>query len=546
MNVCSLLDYISSKYPTKIAYIHEINSLTFAEVQAFVYRIGTALSRQLSCVNMPIIVLSDRNVESVCAFLGVAASRNFYVPLDANLPEERIWAVVEQVRPAAIIVTDSGNHESYGNAGAYGKAPLLNIHDLMKCEPDEQLLRELREATLPTDPLYAICTSGSTGVPKVVVKPHQSVTEFIPVFAETFGFSDNDVFGNQAPFDFDVSAKDIYTTLYCGASMYIIPRSCFALPKKLVDVLEERGVTALVWSVSALCVVAGMGALKHHVPSKIRKVLFSGEVMPLKMLNVWRGYYPDAMFVNLYGPTESTGNCMYYIVPTGEMADDSDSIDERNAKAENQGPAIDQNTGISDADHKSEIILDGHNRLPLGNVFPHQKVLFLNEADRPIQTGEIGEIVIGGPCLALGYYRDPERTAAVFVRNPLNDQHPERVYRTGDLAELAEDGQYYFVARKDHQIKHMGHRIELEEIEAHMNAVSGVDRSCCLFDRERNKIVACYSGTADKVQIIQELKLHLPKYMIPNIFVKMDSLPLSHNGKIDRQKLKLEYESKTR
>ena len=92
----------------------------------------------------------------------------------------------------------------------------------------------------------------------------------------------------------------------------------------------------------------------------------------------------------------------------------------------------------------------------------------------------------------------------------------------------------------------MGHRIELEEIEAHMNAVSGVDRSCCLFDRERNKIVACYSGTADKVQIIQELKLHLPKYMIPNIFVKMDSLPLSHNGKIDRQKLKLEYESKTR
>ena len=532
-----MLDYISSKYPTKIAYIDENNSLTFAEVQAFVHRIGTALSRQLSCANMPIIVLSDRNVESVCAFLGVAASRNFYVPLDVNLPEERIRAVVERVRPAAIIVTDSGNHESYGNA------PLLNIHDLMKCEPDEQQLRGLRDATLPTDPLYAICTSGSTGVPKVVVKPHQSVTEFIPVFAETFGFSENDMFGNQAPFDFDVSAKDIYTTLYCGASMYIIPKSCFALPKKLVDVLEERGVTALVWSVSALCVVAGMGALKHHVPSKIRKVLFSGEVMPLKMLNVWRGYYPDAMFVNLYGPTESTGNCMYYIVPTGEMADDSDSIDERNAKAENQRPAIDQNTGISDADHKSEIILDGHNRLPLGNVFPHQKVLFLNEADRPIQTGEIGEIVIGGPCLALGYYRDPERTAAVFVQNPLNDLWPEQVYHTGDLAELAEDGQYYFVARKDHQIKHMGHRIELEEIETHMNAVPGVERACCLFDQECNKIVACYSGDVDKLQIIQELKMHLPKYMIPNIFVKIDSLPLSHNGKIDRQGLMRLYKA---
>lgn len=531
MNVATLLDYTSSKCPSKIAYSDEKRSLTFAEVQAFVHKIGTALSKRLGCVNMPIVVLSDRNVESICAFLGVAASRNFYVPLDVNLPEERIRAVVEQVKPAAIIVTDNEDHELYDDV------PLLNIHDLMNCVPDEQLLRELSDATLPTDPLYAICTSGSTGVPKVVVKPHQSVTEFIPVFAETFGFSENDVFGNQAPFDFDVSAKDIYTTLYCGASMYIIPKSCFVLPKKLVDVLEERGVTALVWSVSALCVVAGMGALKHHVPSRINKILFSGEVMPLKMLNIWRSYYPDVMFVNLYGPTESTGNCMYYIVPTGKMADGTDSIDERNAKAENQGPAIDQNTGISDADHKSEIILDGHNRLPLGNVFPHQKVLFLNEADRPIQTGEIGEIVIGGPCLALGYYRDPERTAAVFVRNPLNDQHPERVYRTGDLAELAEDGQYYFVARKDHQIKHMGHRIELEEIEAHMNGTPGVVRACCLFDRDRNKIVACYSGDVDKLQIIQELKMHLPKYMIPNIFVKMDSLPLSHNGKIDRQEL---------
>ena len=522
MNVTSLLDSTASNNPSKAAYIDEMKSLTFAEVQAFVHRIGTALANRLNCVNMPIVVLSDRNVESICAFLGVAASRNFYVPLDVNLPEERIRAVVEHVKPAAIIVTDNEDHELYDDV------PLLNIHDLMNCAPNEQLLRELSDATLPKDPLYAICTSGSTGVPKVVVKPHQSVTDFIPVFADTFGFSEHDVFGNQAPFDFDVSAKDIYTTLYCGASMYIIPRSCFALPKKLVEVLEERGVTVLVWSVSALCVVAGMGALKHHVPSKINKVLFSGEVMPLKVLNIWRSYYPDATFVNLYGPTESTGNCMYYVIGHEEALSSWAVDNERSEES------------------KKSIAQSEHDRLPLGQVFPHQKVLFLNEENHPIQTSEVGEILIGGPCLALGYYRDPERTAAAFVQNPLNDQGAERVYRTGDLAELAEDGQYYFVARKDHQIKHMGHRIELEEIETHMNAVLGVERACCLFDQERNKIVACYSGTADKVQIIQELKLHLPKYMIPNIFVKMDSLPLSHNGKIDRQKLKLEYESKTR
>ena len=141
----------------------------------------------------------------------------------------------------------------------------------------------------------------------------------------------------------------------------------------------------------------------------------------------------------------------------------------------------------------------------------------------------------------MGYYRDLQKTAASFVQNPLNDRYPERMYRTGDLAEMTPSGEYYFASRKDFQIKHMGHRIELEEIEVHCNAIDGVVRASCLFDTVRNKIVAYYAGELDKKEIIEQLKKHLPKYMIPNVFIKEDNLPLNKNGKIDRQKLRQMY-----
>ena len=182
--------------------------------------------------------------------------------------------------------------------------------------------------------------------------------------------------------------------------------------------------------------------------------------------------------------------------------------------------------------------------LPLGVPFENEDVMVLNEHDRPIGPGETGEICVRGTCLALGYYNNPERTAAAFVQNPLNKAYPELIYRTGDLAKRNEDGTLVFAARKDFQIKHMGHRIELEEIEAHIGAVDGVTRACCLFDEIRNKIVACYTGEATKEEIIDLLKKKLPKYMIPNIFVPRESMPLTKNGKIDRKKIREEYDAR--
>ena len=398
MTVIDYLQNAAMRFPDKIAFADQDKGISFGELLERARHIAAALTDRFGTVNEPVAVVIDRNVESICAFMGIAMSRNFYVPIGSMQPLQRIDLILEQMQPKAIIAIGS----SLPGLANPDRIPILQYDELAEYETDGDRLCEVRKGCLDTDPLYAICTSGSTGVPKGVLISHRCVMDFIPVFCETFSMDEREVFGNQAPFDFDVSVKDIYSTLYCGASMYIMPRVCFSMPKLMVDALDERRVTTIVWAVSALCIAVGVNAFKHRVPGHLKKILFSGEVMPVKLLNVWRSYFPDAMFVNLYGPTEITCNCLYYIL---------DRAFENNEK------------------------------LPLGIPFQNEGVFFLNENDEPVKTGETGEICVTGTCLAIGYYRNPERTEAAFVQNPCNDRYPERMYRTGDLALLGKDGQ---------------------------------------------------------------------------------------------------------
>lgn len=501
-NILSFLEESAKAYPDKTAFSDEQACLTYRELLSLSRRIGSRLG-ELVMPRSPIPVMAEKNVYAIASFTGIISAGCFYVYLDSSQPGARLNQILDTLQ-ADYMIADKHSLENAGDISFSGEILMLDeLKELPEEAEDPQLLASIRNQALDTDPLYGIFTSGSTGVPKGVVVGHRSVIDFISHFTEMFHLTASDVIGNQAPFDFDVSVKDIYSTLKTGATMEIIPKRLFSIPTGLLDYLCDRKITTATWAVSALCIITTLKGFTYRVPTHLNKILFSGEVMPVKHLNAWINHLPKALFVNLYGPTEITCNCAYYVV-RGELEPGS--------------------------------------RLPIGIPFPNEKVFLLDDQSHLVtKPGISGEICVAGSSLALGYYRNPEQTAASFVQNPLNSAYPETIYRTGDLGCYGEDGLLYFMSRKDFQIKHMGHRIELGEIESAMEAVVGVDRAVCIFQEEKNKILAFYEGYPDKRAIIADLGTRLPRYMIPNIFKNLSGLPLTKNGKVDRQALRRLY-----
>lgn len=498
-NVLEYLEQSARSYADKTAFADEKTACTYEELERRARAVGTYLADRVK-PQTPVPVFMEKGVNAIYAFMGTVYAGCFYVLLDPKLPAARLRQVMDTLG-ADVMIADTAYEKQL--AALQFDGIVVDIEEAVSCQEDRDVLEGIRTRSMDIDPLYAIFTSGSTGVPKGVVVSHRSVIDFIEEFTELFHITEEDVIGNQAPFDFDVSVKDIYSTLRSGATMQIIPKKYFSFPTKLMDYIIDRQVTTLIWAVSALCIITTLKGFEYKVPDKLGKIIFSGEVMPVKHLNEWRKYVPDAMYVNVYGPTEITCNCTYYI------------IDRQFAPGEN---------------------------LPIGKAFPNEKVFLLDDEDREVtEPGKKGEICVSGTALSLGYYNNPEQTERAFTQNPLNKAYLEPMYRTGDLAYYGEDGNLYFASRKDFQIKHMGHRIELGEIETALEAVEGLGRSLCLYDEEKNKIISFYEGDLEKKQIVRKIGMRLPAFMIPNVFVKVDGFPLTKNGKIDRKKLKEEY-----
>ena len=245
-----------------------------------------------------------------------------------------------------------------------------------------------------------------------------------------------------------------------------------------------------------------LDALKTVNPHKLKKILFAGEAMPNKHLNYWRRHITDALYSNLYGPTEITVTCVHYIVD--RPFEDSES-------------------------------------LPIGKARRNAGVLILNEQHKETEENEIGELCIRGSLLAFGYYKDEEKTKQVFIQNPLNDNYPELIYLTGDLVFYNSNDEIIYVGRKDSQIKHLGYRIELGEIENNLLGMEGIDNICVLYDHSKSKITAFYQGAALVNNIRKQALVSIPKYMIPTKWHQLEQLPLNINGKIDRKSLATEY-----
>ncbi len=323
---------------------------------------------------------------------------------------------------------------------------------------------------------------------------HRAVIDYIEAFCDVMGFDEHTVFGNQTPLYFDAWLKEIIPTLKYGASTHLIPKRLFTSPLRLVEYLNERKINTLCWVVSALTLISSLRTFEKVTPAYVKTVAFASEVFPIRQLNIWRKALPDARFLNLYGPTETTGICCYYEVDR-EFSED-------------------------------EV-------LPIGKPFRNTEILLLDENDLP---GNRGEICIRGTRLTLGYYRDSERTRTSFAQNPLHDLYPESIYHTGDLGRINDRGELVFLGRKDNQIKHMGHRIELGEIEAAALVLDGIFAACCVYSGK--KIHLYYTGTASYGSLLLWMKQRLPRYMIPQVMQPLEVMPLTPNGKIDRNFLR--------
>ena len=494
-NVIDYLKDSTEKYADKIAIIEEDKSITYMEFNERCKRAGSFLGSR-NFFNEPVIMFMDKGIDTLTAFFGAVYAGCFYSLVNPEFPSNRISSIKETLK-ARVVITDDEHMELAKEL--FKGLEIYNVKELIEADIDEDILDKAYVMHIDTDPLYVNFTSGSTGVPKGVAIAHRSVIEFIDIFTEIFKFKNEDIIANQAPFDFDVSVKDIFSSMKMGATLVIIPKKYFSSPAALLDYICDHKITTMTWAVSALCLVTTFHGLDYKCPDTVEKILFSGEVMPMKHLKQWMEHLPDATFVNLYGPTEITCNCTYHVI-------------ER------------------DRDY------DG--KIPIGKAFPNERIYLLDEEGKPVnEAGKPGEICIAGNSVGIGYYNNEEQTKKAFINNPNVVAYKERIYKTGDLGFYNETGELIFNGRKDFQVKYQGHRIELEEVDKAIMDVDGVVRSCTIFDEEKSKLYGFYIGDMDKKEL--NIKLHetMPVFMIPTYLIQRDEFPMTKNGKIDRKKL---------
>ncbi len=379
------------------------------------------------------------------------------------------------------------------------RGTIVVMEDIIDYPASDELLEQREKTLICTSPLYVIFTSGSTGVPKGVITSHQSLMTYIDSVSKVLNINDTDVLGNQSPLDYIAAIRDIYFPISRGASTFVIPKNEFAVPTALFETLNREKITALCWSVAGVEIPAKLGAFDVLKPEYLKKLCFSGSVMPCKYLKIWQENLPDVLYVNQYGPTEATASCTYYVVK--EKVDD-DTV------------------------------------LPIGTPYDNYRVTLLTEDNKPVAIGETGEICVSGPILALGYYGNAGYTEKAFIQNPLNPNYRELIYRTGDLGSFDENGILHFHGRMDRQIKHLGHRIELGEIEEAARKIDGVVDCCSLYNKPKEHLYLFYTGDATSKDIVLSFRKNMPAFMVPRKLVNLDKLPTLPNGKIDMQTLK--------
>ena len=466
----TIIDYLEmneKKTPNKVLFVDKDDTITYHN---FINLTKKIASNFKNLNNKPIALFMDKSIPLLASMFGVLYSGNFYSIIDTKMPKERIDKLLSTLNPSLIITDNKNKNKISGN---------ILIYEELTDESYENI--NINQ----NNPMYVLFTSGSTGMPKGVVISHKACLAYIKWFVPCFGINSATIFGSSTPLYFSMSISDLFGTIYAGSTFVLIPKMYFSFPTKLIDYLYEKKINTTYWVPSAYQILANYKVLDKDKLIYLKKLLFAGEVMNSKVLKEWAKNTNLDLIANLFGPTETTDICTYYKL---------DKIP---------------------------------NDIPIGHICEGLHAYIL---DKDLKEVKEGELYVGGPFLADGYYNNPEKTKENFIKNPFKEN--DILYKTGDLVKYNRNNELIYKGRRDYQIKHLGYRIELGEIETNVNNLDLIINCACIYNN--NHIYLYYEGLMTKEDLLKELVNLLPSYMIPENIIKVDKINYNSNGKIDR------------
>ena len=513
--------------PDTPAVVDGGEALTYARLEEFSNRLATGL-RVAGCKRGDrVCLLMPKSATAIACIVGIYKADCIYVPLDTSCPSSRLAKMIASSDSRCIlaggpvmslldeIFEDERFRESV-SVGWLDARPVvrgknfrvsLTLDDIRGYPPARPDYRNTAQ-----DAAHILFTSGSTGTPKGVVITHSNVIHFVEWATRYFQMTSADRVSAHPPLHFDLSVFDIFGAFAVGAQLHLVPRELNLMPNKLAQFIRDSGLTQWFSVPAILNYMAKFDVVKLNDFPALRRLLWCGEVFPTPSLIYWMKRLPHVRFTNLYGPTETTIASSCYTVPECPQ------------------------------DEKASI--------PIGTACGGEELLVLDEALRPVPRGEAGDLYIRGAGLSPGYWGDPEKTRGVFLSNPHGSDPSDRIYKTGDLAKIGHDGLVYFLGRADSQIKSRGYRIELGEIETAANALKCLRESALVAintEGFEGSIICCayvpaQNETAAPAALRKELSKVLPGYMLPGRWMSFGALPKNANGKIDRRKIREEFE----
>ena len=503
MNLITQIDIWAKEDPKRLAYDYLGEEYTYATLKQASDSVAAELLN-MKLAKGPIMVYGGQEFATLATFLGCVKAGHAYIPVDSHSPKERLEIINEIAQPVACIKSEDVDLAT--------DVPVVEPNELK-----ELLIRKVApvsEANYVSgdENFYIIFTSGTTGLPKGVQISHDNLQSFVTWMQADFGLKAGETCLAQAPYSFDLSVMSLYPSLVMGGKLSVLPRQVTDNFKELFATLPKLSLDEWVSTPSFMDICLMQPTFdEKHLP-QLKSFLFCGEELTHKTAATLKQRFPSAQIFNTYGPTEAT-------------------------------------VAIS-AVNISQEILAKYERLPIGYVKRESQIILVDNDLQPVEAGQPGEILLLGPGISKGYLNNPEKTAHAFV-----DFNGQPAYRTGDLGQFDEQGLLFYKGRLDFQIKMHGFRIELEEVDHHLDKVSLINQATTVpkygRDHKVNQLIAYVVAEKNdyesELALTQAIKKELSEttlnYMIPQRFKYVDSLPLTMNGKIDRKSLMQEVNS---